>query len=142
MAEHKCVLTNCCCGCTLKTGAWVTAILFLILSIINAANSIYEATSGHNKSSWGTVIISVIILIISILLMYGIKTEKTRFIWIWVYTQMVMTILWLILLIVAMIGTFNIVGLLIGLITAAFFIYFILVVRSYAIELESGGVTV
>jgi len=139
MSDRKCVLGQCCCGCTLKTGAWATAIFCLIGSVINTANAIYDATSRHNNSSWGAVIVSVIMLIVAIFLMHGVRTEQPRLIWIWVYTQIVLTVLTTILLIVGAVGTLNFVGLVAGLLIVGLIIYFILVVRSYAIELEGGA---
>jgi len=139
MSDRKCVLSSCCCGCTLRTGAWVTSILVLIGSIINASNAIYDAVKGHNNGSWFNAVISIIMLVIAIFLMHGVRTENPRLIWIWVYTQIVLVILTLIGLIIGVIGTLNIIGLIIGLVIIGFFVYFILVVRSYAIELEGGS---
>ncbi|XP_018016825.1 uncharacterized protein LOC108673495 [Hyalella azteca] len=95
MAE-KCVVSQCCCGCTLRTGALATAIFCLVSAILNVIVNVHALVSERAQSSWFNIIVSVVVLIIAILLLVGVKKERPNLIRIWIYVEIVLVILTLI----------------------------------------------
>lgn len=137
--SDKCVLTQCCCGCTLRTGALGTAIFCLIIGLINTILAVYQIIADKAQSGWFNVIVNVLVLIVAILLLHGVRKEKPRLVRIWVYVEIVLVVLILISTIVLFVRSGDWSGLFVGLINVGVMVYFLLVVRSYAIQLESGG---
>merc|ERR1712142_144258 len=130
MTEHKFTVDQCCCGCTLRTGSMIIAILYLISDILILAEAAYAATSGHQSSSWMGVIVSI-------LLVLGIRQEKRNFIMVWVWVTIVYCVL------IAILAIFSFIALAWGAavyLTVQFLIsgYFCVVVRSYAISIGGG----
>jgi len=137
--SEKFIVNSCCCGCTLKTGSLIIGILYLIISLGGTIQYGYAAVATHHGILWFSAVVYVIQLIAACLLIHGTRTENASLVRVWVYVQAVVTILQVISLIIVAVSAFTIGGIISGLIMIGLCIYFIVVVRSYALELESGG---
>jgi len=137
--SEKFIVNSCCCGCTLKTGSLIIGILYLIGSLGGTIQYGYAAVATHHGILWFSAVVYVIQLIAACLLIHGTRTENASLVRVWVYVQAVVTILQVISLIIVAVSAFSIGGIISGLIVIGLCIYFIVVVRSYALELESGG---
>jgi len=138
MTEQKCLVQQCCCGCTLRTGSMIIAVLNLIANIFNIANGAYSAVGpDHYQGGWVGVIVAILHLIVSILLIIGINKEKRNFIMIWVWVSIVVIV---ITLIVGVISIFSggLSVLIASIIAVLLWGYCVVVVRSYAISLGGG----
>lgn len=116
----------------------IIAILNLIANVILVANNVYAAVGpAHYQGGWVGVIMSILHLIVSILLLLGIRKEKRNFIMIWVWTTIVIIVITLIYGIVAIFAAeFNI--LISSIITILVWSYCVVVVRSYAFTIGGG----
>jgi len=137
--SEKFTVTQCCCGCTLKTGSLIIGILCLIGSLIGTIQFSFGAVTYNHPALWYGAVVQIVMLIAAILLVHGARTEQASLVRVWVYIQSVITILQVINLVIVVITSFTIGNLISALLTIALCIYFIIVVRSYAIELENGG---
>ena len=139
MTEHKYTIGQCCCGCTLKTGSLIIAIFSLVVNLLNLAMSIQAVTLGFYPS-WVSVIVDILYSIVSVLLIIGIQQEKRNFIMVWVWTSIVVVVINLIIGVISAIGLLwiNAIALFINIIIL---VYFIVVVRSYAISIGEGVVS-
>ncbi|KAF2367626.1 hypothetical protein FHG87_001630 [Trinorchestia longiramus] len=137
--SEKCMVTQCCCGCTLRTGALATAIFCLVSALINAIFSVVALVRDKEQTSWFSIIVNIVVLIIAILLFVGVTKEKPNFIRIWIYVEIVLVILTLISSIVLFFKGWHLGSLIVALIIVAVMIYLIIVVRSFVLQLESGG---
>ncbi|XP_064084051.1 uncharacterized protein LOC135199843 [Macrobrachium nipponense] len=136
MAEKKLLLRSCCFGCSLRIGSLIVAILSLILGFIGLGLSIFAGLNG-SAGGWLNVAINVFNIVLSALLIHGIKTEQHRFVLAWVWTTMVTVILTVFLGVFVILLSSSVTE---GVILFAFALiqtYFILVVRSYSATLES-----
>ncbi|XP_066941233.1 uncharacterized protein [Macrobrachium rosenbergii] len=136
MAEQKFVLTSCCCGCSLRTGALIIAILSLVLSLIGLGLGIFAGVIGLLEG-WFDVAIDVINIILAAILIHGIRTEQRRFVLAWVWTTVVTIILTVVLGLFVIFLSSSVTAAIILFIFAAIQTYFILVVWSYAVSLET-----
>jgi len=139
MGEHKFVVSQCCCCCTLKTGAIIIGVLNLIGSIIQVVSKAYSAIAHGVNALWFDVIVFILLTIVAVLLLNGIRTNTAKQIWVWVYVALGLAVLQLIGAIVVVVSLGEITFLIAGLVVFALEIYFVVVVRSYAFEVESGG---
>ncbi|XP_068226321.1 uncharacterized protein [Palaemon carinicauda] len=136
MADQKFVLTSCCCGCSLRTGSLIIAILSLVLSLISLGVGIFAGVSGLIVG-WIDVAIAVANIILVAVLIHGIRTEQRRLVLAWVWATVVIVILDVILGIFAVLLFSSVTAAIILFIFAAIQAYFILVVWSYAVSLET-----
>ncbi|KAK7081163.1 hypothetical protein SK128_007558 [Halocaridina rubra] len=141
-SSRACTVGICCCGCSLRTGSLIIGWLDLIFGLINAAFTAAVAVENHYNPLWGSFVVEMVGVLIALCLVIGANKENTRLLWLWVYVSTVMLFLAIILAIVITIqvGYYSI--LIFVTIAAALQVYYIVVVRSYAIVLHERGPTV
>lgn len=139
MGEHKCVVGYCCCGCSLRSGSLAIGIVVLILTLLQAIYSIMQAIKTGNASGWIGFATNLFVVIVSCLLIQGIRTERRGYVMAWVITMVVIIVINIILAIIILITTFNLPFGLIMLAVMLLFIYLVVVVRSYALTLGSSA---
>lgn len=115
----------------------IIAIITIIASIFQVANSGYAAGVGHNNAGWVGVIMYIINLIVSIMLLIGVRKEKRNFLMIWVWFSIICLVINLIA------GGLGVLGgsfelLITAIISAIITGYCVVVVRSYAFTLGGG----
>lgn len=137
MSEQKCVLSQSCCGCSLRSGSLAIGILGVIGGILGTISGIYLGINGNNQG-WVDMVINIITLILAAILIQGVRAEKRGLVMVWVWVMGIIVIINIILGIIAIILTFNIIGGVILFIIMGIAVYCILVVRSYAISLGGG----
>ncbi|CAL4072023.1 unnamed protein product [Meganyctiphanes norvegica] len=135
MTEQKCIVGQCCCGCTLRTGSMIIAVLSLVGNIFLLANSSYAAVQGHNNASWVSVVVALLHFIVSVLLIVGIRQEKRNFMMIWVWVTLVRIVISAIMAVIAFIGLVWQVAISL-VITVLLYGYCAVVVRSYALSVS------
>lgn len=138
MGEHKCTVTYCCCGCSLRSGSLAIGITVLILSLISAIYNIFGAIKHGGVDGWIGFVINLLVVIVSCFLMQGIRQERRGYVMTWVYTMAVLIIINIIFAVIVLVTTFD---LAFGLITVGvmiLFIYLVVVVRSYGLTLGSS----
>ncbi|XP_042856249.1 uncharacterized protein LOC122242883 [Penaeus japonicus] len=133
---EKYVLTSCCCGCSLRTGALIIAVVSLVLSTIGAAYGAYVGSNGES-AGWLDFFIDAVNIILAAILIHGIRMERRNLALAWVWGTAAMVVITIIVGVVFLIITPSLLGAVILLVAALVQIYFILVVRSYAFTL--GG---
>ncbi|XP_066942432.1 uncharacterized protein [Macrobrachium rosenbergii] len=136
MADKKLLLKTCCCGCSLRIGSLIVAILSLILGLIGLGLSIFAGLNGL-AGGWLNVAINIVNIILVALLIHGIKKEQNRFVLAWVWTTMVTIILTVFLGIFVILLSSLVMEGVIFFAVAIIQTYFILVVRSYSASLQS-----
>ncbi|XP_068226320.1 uncharacterized protein [Palaemon carinicauda] len=134
--NQKFVLTSCCCGCSLRTGSLIIAILSLIFSLVGLGLGIFAGVNGLTEG-WLDVGIDVVNIILAAILIHGIRTERRSLVLVWVWATIVTVILTIALGIFIILLTSSLTAAIILFIFAAIQSYFILVVRSNAISLET-----
>lgn len=134
MTEHKCVVNSCCCGCSLRSGTLAIAIFNLILSLIQIVLGSIAIASGAIVV-WPELVIGILRLIISSILINGVRKESRGQVLAWVWIVTILTVLATISVIVLFVlgspisyVVDDIIGILLN-------IYFIIVVRSFAFKL-------
>lgn len=116
----------------------IIAVLNLIGNIFQGALGAYSAVgSHHNQGGWVGLIIAILAVIVSILLIIGIQKEKRNFIMIWVWTTIVMLVIFVILAILNIFSG-DITSFISSLIAVLLWAYCVVVVRSYAISIGGG----
>jgi len=135
--EPKCLVSQCCCGCTLKTGSLIIGILYIIGYLAQSAQLLQ--LSLHESAFWFFFVISFIQFIASCLLVHGVRTDRADLVRVWVFTTIGLCVLKIIAGIVGTVTTGDITGIIQALISCILDVYFIIVARSFAYELESGG---
>nr|XP_027223094.1 uncharacterized protein LOC113815225 [Penaeus vannamei] len=133
---ERCVFTSCCCGCSLRTGALVIAVVSLVLSTVGAAYGAYVGSNGDSEG-WVDFFIDLVNIILAAILLHGIRTERRDLALAWVWGTVVMVGITVIVGIVILVLTPTVLGAVILLAAALVQIYFILVVRSYALTVSS-----
>ncbi|XP_042884005.1 uncharacterized protein LOC122260696 [Penaeus japonicus] len=125
-----CIVQSCCCGCTLRTGSLVVAILSLIGSIYNIVSGAIGAVAGI-PAAWGTVVASAVALIIAIMLLIGIQKNNRSLVmaWVWINSILIVINIALAITLIALGGIAMGVSFLIAYLIS---IYFIVVVYSFA----------
>lgn len=139
MAEQKCVVSACCCGCSLRSGSLAIGIIYLILAILAAINGILQGVNGNNQG-WIEMAINLIQAVLCVVLILGINKENRAMIMVWVWVSAIIVVVSVIVAIMAAIAG----GIIFGVIILVFLslqVYFIIVVRSHALTL-SGPSTV
>jgi len=139
MGEQKCVVSVCCCGCSLRSGSLAIGIVYLIFAILAAINGILQGIGG-NSQGWIEMAINIIQAVLCVVLILGINKENRAMIMVWVWVSAIIVIVSGIVTIMAIIGGFIVVGIIL-LVCLALQVYFIIVVRSHALTL-SGPSTV
>ncbi|XP_063873036.1 uncharacterized protein LOC135107292 isoform X2 [Scylla paramamosain] len=139
MGEHKCVVSYCCCGCSLRSGSLAIGIVVLILSLLNAIYNIIAAIRTGVTVGWIGFATNLFVVIVSCILIMGIRQERRGFVMTWVITMVVIIIINIITSIIALVTTFSLVAGLIVLVVMGVFIYLVVVVRSYALTLGSSA---
>ncbi|XP_064084068.1 uncharacterized protein LOC135199865 isoform X2 [Macrobrachium nipponense] len=134
--QNNWTLSSCCCGCSLRTGTLIIAILSLIFSLVGLGFGIFAGVSGLTEG-WLDVGIDVVNIILAAVLIHGIRTERRPLVLVWVWATIVTVILTVALGIFIILLTSSLTAAVILFIFAAIQSYFILVVRSYAISLET-----
>jgi len=139
MGNGSCTVSVCCCGCTLKTGSLIIGIIYSIVHICNFIAEVISASNGEG-SQWFNAVISLVQAIVSIFLAYGANKELAVMCmgW-WISTAVLVGCKCLALLVGAIMAPLLIIPIIVLAIFIAVDIYCIIVVRSYTLELESGG---
>ncbi|XP_050714523.1 uncharacterized protein LOC126997464 [Eriocheir sinensis] len=139
MTEHKCVVSYCCCGCSLRSGSLSIGIVVLILSLLQCIYSIFGAIKTGDNSLWVGFVTNLILVIVSCLLIQGIRTERRGFVMVWVWTMVVLVTINIIMAVIILITTLNLAFGLVTLVVMGIFIYLVVVVRSYGLSLSSSS---
>ncbi|XP_053635787.1 uncharacterized protein [Cherax quadricarinatus] len=137
MESQKCLLKSCCCGCSLRTASIIIAVLSLVFAAASGGYSIFLGVSGVVEG-WLDLTINIVKFIIAIVLIHGIRTERRGLVLAWVWVTAVMVGLSITLGIVLVFLTASIVAAFVLFVASAIEIYFLLVVRSYALTLETS----
>ncbi|CAL4216927.1 unnamed protein product [Meganyctiphanes norvegica] len=153
MDSHKCVVSqcfvffpcNCCCGLTLRTGSLIFGVLSLIGDGIIAClaglatSASFAVGAGGIGSLWlFATFIAVVHFIASSMLLIGISNNNVKFIKAYVYANVAVIVLYVILVIVLLsYADFN--RAVSYLVYILFMIYEAIVVRSYALQIEEGN---
>ncbi|CAL4116017.1 unnamed protein product [Meganyctiphanes norvegica] len=149
MNSHTCVVSQCCCGCTLRTGSLIIGVLSLIGDGYNSVTTGLQASAEGWWLLWVTEVIVVVHLIASILLLIGISNNNVKFIKAYVYANVAVIVYDVILVIVlfAMMGSYAdgdyagvfVVMAVTYLLSFLLMIYYTVVIRSYALQVEEGS---
>ncbi|XP_071542471.1 uncharacterized protein [Panulirus ornatus] len=126
--KERCVVGSCCCGCSLRSGS-------LTIGILNLVSSSIILSLGFSGSSIIFFHHTVPGVIFSILLIYGIQKARRGLIMIWVWVNAVLLFISVILAIVLIVMTGNVAIAVTVLVSCALTVYFIIVIRSYALTL-------
>ncbi|KAI5718381.1 hypothetical protein M8J77_020428 [Diaphorina citri] len=150
--ESTKTLNSCCCGCSLRTGA----IIIAVLAIIHAVFSLLEefmpkkAKPGKMKvqeqdpaEHIGYIIGYIVSLVVAIILLIGILKRSRKLMLPWLIVSVISVVIALIyvafvviLLFIKVDPLMALAGLIGGLIGVAIFVYLWLVVHSYYIHLK------
>ncbi|XP_045604050.1 uncharacterized protein [Procambarus clarkii] len=141
MESEKCVLKNCCCGCSLRTGTIIIAVLSLLFGLATAGYSIYLVVAGVTEG-WLDLVINIFNIIVAIVLIHGIRTERAGLVMAWVWATAFSIALSVVLGIVFVFITASLVAAFILFVVSAIQIYFLLVVRSYALSLKHNTLVI
>jgi len=133
MAEHKCIVNACCCGCSLRSGSLAIGVIYLILAILAAINGILQGING-NSQGWIEMAVNLIQAILCVVLILGINKENRAMIMVWVWVSAILVAVSVIVAIMAAIAGAIVVGIVI-LVVLGLQVYFIIVVRSHALTL-------
>ncbi|KAG7156028.1 uncharacterized protein LOC121854229 [Homarus americanus] len=136
MAENKKILGNCCFFVSLRTGSLLIALFSLLFSMIGAAYSLYLGLIG-NLEGWPDLIIDIVHLVLASILIHGVRSENVQLVNIWVWVTSILVGITIILGILIIILTDSLIGAIILLVVSVLQIYFVLVVRSYAVSISS-----
>ncbi|XP_064084065.1 uncharacterized protein LOC135199862 [Macrobrachium nipponense] len=134
-ANNLVVVPGCCCCFSLRVGTLIIAILNLLFHIGEGAYGIYLGVNGVPEG-WMDLAIDIIMIIFSIILIHGVRTENRNLAVAWVWASAIGVALSIIVGILYIIFTNSVIAAIILFVLAAVQIYFIIVVRSYAISLE------
>ncbi|XP_068241513.1 uncharacterized protein [Palaemon carinicauda] len=137
MGEQKCILTQSCCGCSLRTGSLAIGIIGLVFAVLHSIYGIYNGVNG-NGQGWVNMIVGILNVILCAVLIQGIRQEKRSMVMTWVWVQTILVAINIILGIIEIIVTLNIVFAIVLFIVMGIAIYCILVVRSYAFSIGGG----
>ncbi|XP_027234609.1 uncharacterized protein [Penaeus vannamei] len=133
-----CIVHSCCCGCTLRTGSLVIAILSLIGCIFNIVSNILSGLAGF-PAAWGAVAVNVVGLLITVMLLVGIQKNNRSLVMAWVWINAILMVINIGLSIAIMALGAIAVGV-VALIFCALSVYFIVVVYSFAmVDLQGVG---
>merc|ERR1719334_201552 len=88
---------------------------------------------------WFAGVVSLLGLLVALVLLIGVHKESGKLVMIWVYVQLGVLALLLIGSIIVIIDLFSIGAVLFLIAFLALNLYFIVVVRSYALDLKSGA---
>ncbi|XP_066976764.1 uncharacterized protein [Macrobrachium rosenbergii] len=138
MGEHKCLLTQCCCGCSLRTGSLAIGIVGLVLAVMHTIYGIYHGINGISQG-WVNMLVGILNVILCAVLIQGIRQEKRSMIMAWVWVQSILIAINIILGVIEIILTLNFIFAILLFIIMGIAIYCVLVVRSYAISISSGA---
>ncbi|KAK4310327.1 hypothetical protein Pmani_018145 [Petrolisthes manimaculis] len=127
---------SCCLCLPLRTGTIIIGVISLILSLLGVSFSIYQVVFGITEG-WVDLVIDFIHLILASILLHGVRTERITLLWTWVLGTGTLVIISIIVGIVIIILTNSILGAILLLVVSACQSYFILVVRSYAIQIAT-----
>ncbi|XP_046647247.1 uncharacterized protein LOC124337192 isoform X1 [Daphnia pulicaria] len=149
-----CKLNQCCCGCSLRTGAIAISVFSLIssvVSIIRMALVIFALQSNSSNAakmlynlSVGQLVVAVVTIVMTILLLVAaVKNRMPNLMLPWIVVQIVsIIVMFLYLIILAIVGAnIGVVEILIACVGGALGFYFWLVVLSYYQELKANATT-
>merc|ERR1711931_83154 len=125
MAEQKCVVSACCCGCSLRSGSLAIGIIYLILAVLAAINGILQGINGSNQG-WIEMAVNLIQAVLCVVLIMGINKENRAMIMVWVWVSIILVVVSAIVAIMAAIGGLIIFGIII-LVFLSLQVYFIIV---------------
>ncbi|KAK3867076.1 hypothetical protein Pcinc_027438 [Petrolisthes cinctipes] len=131
---------SCCLCLPLRTGTIIIGVISLVLSLLGVAFSIYQGVLGITEG-WVDLVIDLIHLILASILLHGVRTDRASLLWTWVLGTGALVIISIIVGIVIIILTNSILGAILLFVVSAWQIYFILVVRSYAIQITMEATT-
>ncbi|XP_064119800.1 uncharacterized protein LOC135224592 isoform X3 [Macrobrachium nipponense] len=137
MGEHKCLLSQCCCGCSLRTGSLAIGIIGLVFAALHAIYGIYHGINGISQG-WVNMVVGILNVILCAVLIQGIRLEKRSMIMVWVWVQSILIAINIILGVIEIILTLNFIVAILLFIIMGIAVYCVLVVRSYAISISSG----
>jgi len=137
--SEKFIVNSCCCGCTLKTGSLIIGILYLIGSLVGTIQYGYAAVSTHHGILWFSAVVYIIQLIAACLLIHGTRTDSGSLVGLWVYVQGALALMQLVLMVLVFVLGMLVSQFVTYLVSFALCIYCIVVVRSFARQLESEG---
>ncbi|KAK4310326.1 hypothetical protein Pmani_018144 [Petrolisthes manimaculis] len=104
-------------------------------------NHHYRCYQPRITEGWVDLVIDFIHLILASILLHGVRTDRITLLWTWVLGTGTLVIISIIVGIVIIILTNSILGAILLLVVSACQSYFILVVRSYAIQLAMEATT-
>ncbi|XP_071514823.1 uncharacterized protein [Panulirus ornatus] len=137
MANSNFVLNNCCFCASLRTGSLIIAIFTLVISLFGAAYSIFLGVTGSNEG-WVDLAIDIIHIVLASILINGICTERRSLVNLWVWGTAFLVAVAIVLGIVFILLTDSLYVAIVLFIVSVIQIYFVLVVRSYALTLSDG----
>ncbi|KAK8754520.1 hypothetical protein OTU49_016571 [Cherax quadricarinatus] len=123
------------CGCiSLRTGTIIIAVLSLLFGLGNVGFSIYLVVEGASEG-WVDLVINVATVILAIALIHGIRIKSAKLVMVWVWLMALSIALNITMGIVFIFITASIIAAFILFVMSALQIYFLLVVRSYALTI-------
>ncbi|XP_068226322.1 uncharacterized protein [Palaemon carinicauda] len=137
MTVNDLVVSRCCCFFNLRVGTLIIAIINLLFHIGEGAYGIYLGVNGIPEG-WMDVAIDIINIIFAIILIHGVRTVNRNLVVAWVWASVISVALSIILGVLFILFTNSVIAAVILFVLAAIQIYFIVVVRSYAISLEGS----
>ncbi|XP_046647248.1 uncharacterized protein LOC124337192 isoform X2 [Daphnia pulicaria] len=144
-----CKLNQCCCGCSLRTGAIAISVFSLISSVVSIIRmalvifALQTAKMLYNLSV-GQLVVAVVTIVMTILLLVAaVKNRMPNLMLPWIVVQIVsIIVMFLYLIILAIVGAnIGVVEILIACVGGALGFYFWLVVLSYYQELKANATT-
>lgn len=134
MAE--CTVPGCCCCCSLRQGTLILGWLSLVLGIVNVGTQANYSVQTGDALGWVNFTLSICNILMAVCLLTGVYQMKPGLLMLWVYTTTVLLFIGIILAIVLMAVSGVIAIGIVLIIPCALQIYYIVVVRSYAIEMS------
>jgi len=138
--DNKYTVSQFCCGCTLRTGALVIGIIYVVGYLLQALTFLSYAINGGPVNVWYSFIIYLVQFIAACMLIHGVRMDRSDLVKVFVWTTCVLVVLKLIDVIILAINLMF-VPMISPILSVIFDIYCIVVVRSYAIELAGGVAT-
>lgn len=133
---EECTVPRCCCCCSLRLGTLILGWLSLVLGIVNVGTQASYSIQSGDALGWVNFTLSICNILMAVCLLTGVYQMKPNLLMIWVYTTTILLFLGIILAIVMM-GASGVIGIgIVLIIPCVLQIYYIVVVRSYAIEMS------
>lgn len=130
------VVRNCCFCFSLRSGSYIIAVLALIFNLILIVNDAYNAITKQRSYLWIGVAIYFIGMLLAVMLFYGTRNDKKVMIWAWVWINGFILSLTLIYIIICLsLLWLSVLNSFFAFLVLVIEIYFLLVVRSFAIYL-------